>query len=82
MGVLVAQSRINGRRHVLRAFSGQFTERWHCNGWAGPVAGITSRSPEYQQARWGQRTCQHAILGNMMVIHMNRPLPIIIGSSL
>ncbi|KAL6764260.1 hypothetical protein V8C86DRAFT_2478501 [Haematococcus lacustris] len=42
---------VQPRLHVLKAFSGQMTERWHCPGWVGPIAGVRSDTPGYQLQR-------------------------------
>jgi hypothetical protein len=51
LGVLLAQDPHTGRAVTLKAFSGQLTERWEVPGWVGPVARITSASPQYKQQR-------------------------------
>ncbi|KXZ49664.1 hypothetical protein GPECTOR_20g521 [Gonium pectorale] len=49
-GVLVCAGP-GGTRTVLKAFSGQMTNKWHVPGWAGPVAGVTNATPLYQAYR-------------------------------
>ena len=46
MGVLLCRDAATGAAVTLRAFSGQFSGRWHVGGWAGPVAGVTAE-PHY-----------------------------------
>jgi tRNA pseudouridine32 synthase/23S rRNA pseudouridine746 synthase len=42
-----AAAPLQGRRVVLKAFSGQMTEEWVVPGWAGPLAAITASSQQY-----------------------------------
>lgn len=46
LGVLVCVDQV-GKCWVLKAFSGQMTGLWSVEGWAGPVAGVTSAHALY-----------------------------------
>jgi hypothetical protein len=52
LGVLIARDPARGAEpRVLRAFSGQITERWGVPGWVGPVQSLASGTRHYDAVR-------------------------------
>ncbi len=47
----LANTHPQGGKQVLKAFSGQMTNLWEVEGWAGPVASVVNSTPLYTNYR-------------------------------